>query len=319
VSSRSARPSRSRSSACCSRTRWATTLRRGSHRVRASLPYFIPFPPYYSMIGTIWERSFRLRGPTVSRRVLFDIGAAGPLASLVVSLPTVRDRPRAIRASPPDPRASELPSRFVSRGQPVWLGNGVLTHLLASLFGPAPVGDTLIVLHPLALAGWLGLFVTAPEPAPSGSARRRPRALRAEPAPTYLDRAPLPPHADAARACSGGGGGRGDCVVLVLHRGRVAHPSVLQPELEMTRTSVAWGWFLIATFLLTLTFRSASVVAEKRQAGGARFGQERRNVSCAEPPIRTRNLDICGPLGNISFQLNFFPVGRRLGGVTVSA
>jgi hypothetical protein len=42
-------------------------------------------------------------------------------------------------------------------------------------------------------------------------------------------------------------------LVLVLHKGRVAHPRVLYPELDITHARRGWGWFLIVTFLLTLT------------------------------------------------------------------
>ena len=43
------------------------------HQVRASLPYFIPFPPYYSVIGTLGA-FIRIRQPIPTKRMLFDIG-----------------------------------------------------------------------------------------------------------------------------------------------------------------------------------------------------------------------------------------------------
>ena len=46
------------------------------NRVRATLPYFIPFPPYFSIIGTVGA-FIRLKGPTIRRAILFDVGAAG--------------------------------------------------------------------------------------------------------------------------------------------------------------------------------------------------------------------------------------------------
>src|SRR5690606_7961681 len=61
------------------------------------------------------------------------------------------------------PGAASAASPFVIEfaGQPVWLGSGIATHLLATLILPTPPGEALILLHPLALVGWLGLFVTA--------------------------------------------------------------------------------------------------------------------------------------------------------------
>src|SRR5207247_1113168 len=53
------------------------------HRVPASLPLFIPGPPYF--IGT-FGAIIRLRGPIVNRRALFDIGVSGPLAGFVVAV-----------------------------------------------------------------------------------------------------------------------------------------------------------------------------------------------------------------------------------------
>ena len=62
---------------------WAAARR---HRIRASLPYFIPFPPYLSIIGTLGA-FIRLRGATVRRSQLFDVGASGPVVSFALSLP----------------------------------------------------------------------------------------------------------------------------------------------------------------------------------------------------------------------------------------
>jgi Zn-dependent protease len=221
-----------------------------AHRVRVSLPYFIPFPPYYSVIGSLGA-FIRLKGPTVSRSVLFDIGAAGPLASLAVSLPMFVI---GLRLSDVSTGPVSLWTPFLIRftDQPVWLGNGALTHVLAYLFGPGPVGEVLIVLHPLALAGWLGLFVTALNLLPLGQLDGGHVLYALSP-----DR-----HAWIARAFLltliplgllwWGWWGWG-VLVLVLHRGRVAHPRVLHPELDITRARLGWGWFLIVTFLLTLT------------------------------------------------------------------
>src|SRR2546427_4349263 len=50
------------------------------HRVPASLPLFIPGPPHF--IGT-FGAVIRMRSPILSRRALFDIGVAGPLARVL--------------------------------------------------------------------------------------------------------------------------------------------------------------------------------------------------------------------------------------------
>ncbi len=218
------------------------------HRVRASLPYFIPFPPWFSVIGSLGA-FIRLRGPTVRRSILFDIGASGPIASFLVSLPMFVAGLSLSRAVP-GPASVSIPFAIRFAGQPVWLGSGVATHVLASAFGPVPPGEALVLLHPLALAGWLGLFVTALNLLPLGQLdgghvlyslfpARHDRFARL----FLLALIPL--------GILWWGWWAWALLVLVLHRGRVAHPSVLQPGPELDRPRTLLGWFLIVTFFLT--------------------------------------------------------------------
>ncbi|MCC3155361.1 site-2 protease family protein [Hymenobacter sp. BT770] len=53
------------------------------NRVRASLPYYIPFPMGLGTFGAI----IRIKDRIFSRREFFDIGLAGPLAGFVVAVP----------------------------------------------------------------------------------------------------------------------------------------------------------------------------------------------------------------------------------------
>ncbi len=116
------------------------------HGVKASLPYFIPFPlPPFGTLGAV----IRMKSPMTTRKALLDIGAAGPFAGLVVAIPVTI--------------VGLLHSEVVegSIGEGVPLGSSLLFHLLIWLVkGPIPSGQE-VVLHPLAYAGWVGLFVTA--------------------------------------------------------------------------------------------------------------------------------------------------------------
>lgn len=219
------------------------------HGVRATLPYFIPFPPYFSLIGTLGA-FIRLKGPTVRRSSLFDIGASGPLASFLVSIPLLIV---GLGWSQAVPGPASLSTPFVIRffGEPVWLGNGLVTHALASLVGPAPVGETLILLHPLALAGWLGLFVTALNLLPLGqldgghivyaiSPLRHARIARF----FLLTLIPL--------GFLWWGWWAWAALVWVIHRGRVGHPRVIQPGPGIGRKRDALVWMLILIFFATL-------------------------------------------------------------------
>ena len=115
-------------------------------RVRASLPYFIPFP---SMIGTLGA-VIKIRSRIPHRRALIDIGAAGPLAGFVMSVAAVII---GLWLSPIVPAAT-----FADGG--ISFGNSILSSWLSDVIvGRVPEGYA-IYDHPVFTAGWLGLFVT---------------------------------------------------------------------------------------------------------------------------------------------------------------
>ncbi len=218
------------------------------HRVRASLPYFIPFPPYFSIIGTIGA-FIRLLGPMVRRTTLFDVGSAGPLASFVVSVPLLAI---GLGLSEAMPGAASLSTPFAIHfaGQVVWLGNGLAVHALASWLGPVPVGEALIVLHPLALVGWLGLFVTALNLLPLGQLDGGHILYALAPG----------QHARAARlfvlalvplGLLWWGWWAWAVLVVLVNRGRIRHPRVLQHEPSLGRVRRGLGWLLILVFFAT--------------------------------------------------------------------
>ena len=117
-------------------------------RVRATLPYFIPFP--LSIIGTLGA-VIRIRSRIPSRRALIDIGAAGPIAGFLVAVGAlVYGYEHAVVVSVAD---------FDGQGAMVF-GDSLLTSFLQHLIvGPLAQGQDLM-LHPVGFAGWLGLFVT---------------------------------------------------------------------------------------------------------------------------------------------------------------
>jgi len=112
-----------------------------------SLPYFIPAPPplLFGTLGAI----IRMRSPARDRNSLFDIAAAGPLAGLVVALPALWIGLRWSKVG------------AVPAGESVAFGDSLLLRFMTWLsFGTLPPGHDVFV-HPVALAGWVGLFVTA--------------------------------------------------------------------------------------------------------------------------------------------------------------
>lgn len=112
-----------------------------------TLPYFIPMP--FSPLGT-FGAVIRMESPIKDRKMLFDVGLSGPLAGLVVSVIAlvVGLKLSAVAAGP--------------TGDVVMpLGTGILVDWITDLvLGPLP-DDVMVILHPIAFAGWFGIFVTA--------------------------------------------------------------------------------------------------------------------------------------------------------------
>jgi membrane-associated protease RseP (regulator of RpoE activity) len=118
------------------------------YKVHATLPYFIPMP--ISIFGTMGA-VIRMASLGANRRVLFDIGMAGPIAGLVLAIPACL-----IGIS-----MSEVVLRTSVAGNYVNLGSPLLFQWFSDLIkGPLPPQYD-IQLHPIAFAGWAGMFVTA--------------------------------------------------------------------------------------------------------------------------------------------------------------
>lgn len=115
------------------------------YRVDATLPYFLPAPTFVGTLGAF----IRIRSPIYSKRMLFDIGIAGPLAGFAVLLPAL-----AIGLA-----YSKVIPGIAHRGDLVF-GTPPLLWLMQQLIFPGvPSSD--IYLHPMARAAWVGLFATA--------------------------------------------------------------------------------------------------------------------------------------------------------------
>jgi membrane-associated protease RseP (regulator of RpoE activity) len=117
------------------------------HGVPASLPYFIPMPPLLTPFGTMG--AVISQQGTTDRKKLIDIGAAGPLAGLVVAVPVLI---YGLYLS----RVSVIPAQGTQEGNSIlYLG---LKYLVKGAWLPSGGKD--VMLHPTAFAGWAGLLVT---------------------------------------------------------------------------------------------------------------------------------------------------------------
>ncbi len=116
--------------------------------VPASLPWFIPMP--FNMFGTMGA-VIVMRGRMPNRRALFDIGITGPLAGIGPAL----------AFSYFGLQLSHVFNLQHYTGDGPMLGDSILFKLMSqSVFGVLPAGYD-VMLHPMATAGWVGLFVTA--------------------------------------------------------------------------------------------------------------------------------------------------------------
>ncbi len=129
------------------------------HRLRATLPYFIPVLPFsFFPLGT-FGAFIQIRSPIPNRKVLFDVGILGPMAGWVVSLPFLF---WGMSHSQVVPISSELAGMggfsFQELDPKISL---LLTLITKGILGSELHRNSAIALHPVAIAGCLGLVVTA--------------------------------------------------------------------------------------------------------------------------------------------------------------
>ncbi len=153
------------------------------HKSPTTLPYFIPLP--FSPFGTMGA-VIAITAPVRNRRVLHDIGVAGPLAGLAVAIPILiigflRSHVETLPATLQPGLAFEgnsllyLAIKFVMYGkllpQPLDFGfGGPLVYWLRYFFTgtPTPIGGMDVTLDSVAWAGWAGLLITGLNLIPAG-------------------------------------------------------------------------------------------------------------------------------------------------------
>lgn len=118
------------------------------HNVDATLPYFIPAPPFLFLIGT-FGAFIKIKSPIYRRDALLQIGAAGPIAGFIVAVPALII---GLLLSPVIPLNGEQVG--------IILGDSLLMKFLTLIIHPNLPEGMDILLHPIAFAGWIGLLVT---------------------------------------------------------------------------------------------------------------------------------------------------------------
>jgi membrane-associated protease RseP (regulator of RpoE activity) len=156
------------------------------YKVPATLPFFIP-APLISPLGTLGA-FIMMRGIPKNKRILFDVGVAGPIAGLVVAIPVLFLGLSLSHLGPVDHLPAGM-SGFIEGNSLFYLFSkylvfGKLLPTPASYGGlspalywmryfftgqPIPFGGVDVQIHSVALAGWAGLLVTALNLVPVGT------------------------------------------------------------------------------------------------------------------------------------------------------
>ena len=111
--------------------------------IKASFPYFIPAPTLIGTFGAV----IRMRTRPGNRNSLFDVGAAGPVGGILVVIPvTILGLLWSFPVPIESAKGIVLPEPLLFQ----WLGSWLVS--LPS--------ESVLLLHPLAFAGWVGMLIT---------------------------------------------------------------------------------------------------------------------------------------------------------------
>jgi len=156
-----------------------------AHGVHVTLPFFIPMP--FTPLGTMGA-FINMKEVPKNKRVLMDIGVAGPIAGYIVSVIVILI---GLSLS----KLDTIPLSFPA-GQGIQMEGNSITYLLLKYFSfgkllpepvnyggvepllywvkyfftgkPFPLGGLDVMIHPVAWAGWAGLLVTTLNLIPAG-------------------------------------------------------------------------------------------------------------------------------------------------------
>jgi membrane-associated protease RseP (regulator of RpoE activity) len=115
------------------------------NNVDATLPYFLPAPPFLGSFGAV----IKMKSPIRDKNSLVAIGSAGPIVGFIFSTIVIL-----IGLS-----LSKVVT--ISGDQGITLGDSILIKLLTKLYFPDLSEGKDILLNPIAFAGWIGYFITA--------------------------------------------------------------------------------------------------------------------------------------------------------------
>ena len=205
------------------------------YRMTVTPPFYIPAPIGIGTFGAM----IALRSPMVHRRAVFDVGVAGPLAGFIVALPIFW---YGITLSDVEPLTDYTGRGLIQEGKSL-----LYLAILWLQKGGIPEGSD-IMLHPVAWAGWVGLFITALNLIPVGQLDGGHVAYS-----MFGER-----HRWIARACYAAlllltifFHGYILFAILLYFLIRLDHPPAVDERIELDPARRALGWLTLAIFALT--------------------------------------------------------------------
>jgi membrane-associated protease RseP (regulator of RpoE activity) len=126
------------------------------YRVDATLPFFIPTPPMVGPAGT-FGAFIKILSPMPSRKAVFDIGVAGPIAGFVALIPVAVIGVATMQTA--------TPQQLATGSGGIVFTDPLLMHMIALFLG---IDLSVSVGNPFYYAAWVGLLVTALNLIPSG-------------------------------------------------------------------------------------------------------------------------------------------------------
>jgi membrane-associated protease RseP (regulator of RpoE activity) len=122
------------------------------YKIKTTLPYFIPIPFFLGTFGAF----IQMRSPVPTRKALFDVAVAGPLGGIIIAIPLLFWGLSLSEIVPLTNQSSLLNFQALN---PQF---SFLLSIVAKLaLGSDLIAGKAIHLHPLAVAGYVGIIVTA--------------------------------------------------------------------------------------------------------------------------------------------------------------
>ena len=212
------------------------------HHVSATLPYFIPAPPFIPpFIGT-FGAIIKMKPPIYDKRALIDIGASGPIGGFIIAVAAVAIGLKYSNVMPLD----------IIHQQPegIYFGDSLLFVLITKIVLNIDPDKYMISLHPIAFAGWVGLLVTSLNLLPIGQldGGHIVYAVFGEKH-EWIAKIALPVLVILGIKFWPGWIVWAVLMILIGYR----HPPVVYPHIALDRKRKVIGWISFAMFVLTFT------------------------------------------------------------------